>query len=290
MASGQAKGVKVQVPRPEDDRIRLGRVGVIAAVGFGIGVLWPWLAGVRLVPRAPIEEPERASEVASAAPSAKKPPKAAKAAPQEPEEEQRTEVQRAQVGDPLILNCYDDEGRKKKKCDAIDFDRLARARLENLASCEAAEGASKRLSIGFDLDFSKNEIRRIKSGKSTTFSDDTAEALLDCAKKEFKSVRLSDIDHELSRYSVYYFVDFIPPGTRLESDETETEPEKEASGIATVGWDTALIRDQPEDGQVKARLRYGTRVEVKARKGDWYEIEYDAHGHTGWVHKNAVGL
>src|SRR5215471_10344619 len=68
------RSLRVEVPRPEQDKPELGRVGVIAAAGFVIGIAWPWLAGVRLVPSPPTEETVEA--VASAAP----PPSASAAA------------------------------------------------------------------------------------------------------------------------------------------------------------------------------------------------------------------
>jgi hypothetical protein len=54
----------VEVPRPGGDRPSWGRVGVITAIGFIVGVAWPRLAGVRLGPSVP-EAPSSA-----AAPSA----------------------------------------------------------------------------------------------------------------------------------------------------------------------------------------------------------------------------
>ena len=48
--------------------------------------------------------------------------------------------------------------------------------------------------------------------------------------------------------------------------------------------------NQPEDGKIVSRLRYGTRVAVSAKRGKWYEVKYDAKGNKGWVHRNALGL
>ena len=35
----------------------LGRVGLIAVFGFALGLIWPRLAGISLVPEAPLEHP-----------------------------------------------------------------------------------------------------------------------------------------------------------------------------------------------------------------------------------------
>src|SRR5215207_4373340 len=54
MAQRQA-GLRIEVPKPGDDKPRIGRVAVITIVGFAIGVIWPRLAGVKLVPSAPTD-------------------------------------------------------------------------------------------------------------------------------------------------------------------------------------------------------------------------------------------
>jgi hypothetical protein len=87
-------------------------------------------------------------------------------------------------------------------------------------------------------------------------------------------------------------VEFVPPGTPIEVEGAAPVDEEttEASGLATVSWDVAIVRNQPDGGSIITRLRYGTRVVVVARRGNWYEVKYDAKGRRGWVHKNAIGL
>ena len=46
-------GLKVEIPK--DESPRLGRVGLIAAVGFAIGAIWPSIANFKLVPSAPAQ-------------------------------------------------------------------------------------------------------------------------------------------------------------------------------------------------------------------------------------------
>jgi hypothetical protein len=282
---------RIAVPRPEDDRPPLARVGIIAAVGFAIGVVWPWLAGVRFVPQAPGGGDDRTPAAVEPAASAPAPP--TPATPPEPPAPapQRTTEQQVKVGEAIIVSCRDERGNKKKECDRIDFDSVARDKLLALAACPAAKGAAKILSIGFDIDLEKNQILKVEKGKSTTFDDDKAKALLACAEREFAAVDLSKIPHEHARYSVFYLAEFVPPGTLLKAEGASADEQTvEASGLATVRWDVALVRDEPDTGDVRARLRYGTRVKVAARRGKWYLIEYDAKGSKGWVHQNAIGL
>jgi hypothetical protein len=269
----------------------LARVGIIALIGFGIGIVWPWLAGVRFVPDAPGNDDDESAAVAAEASGA---PSASVAAPEpepaEPAPPRRTTQEQVKIGDPIVVSCRDERGRKSTKCDEIDFASVAHDKLLALAQCPAAKGASKILSIGFDIDFEKNTIREIEKGKSTTFPSRKTKELLACAEKEFASIDLSGIAHEKPRYSIFFLTEFVPAGTMIEGEGEEEEQTVEASGLATVRWDVALVRDAPEDGDVKARLRYGTRVEVAARRGKWYLVEFDGKGTKGWVHENAIGL
>jgi hypothetical protein len=59
--------LSVQIPASDDDHPSWIKVGVIAALGFLIGVAWPRLAGVRLGPSAPSDV---TASAASAAPRA----------------------------------------------------------------------------------------------------------------------------------------------------------------------------------------------------------------------------
>lgn len=286
-----ARSLKVEVPKPGTDRPELGRVGIIAAVGFVIGIAWPWLSGVRLVPSPPNDE---VTEVAPAvAPSASAlaatTPSAAVSAVDTAAPAATTNAQSVKISDLKITTCRSDAGKKLKDCDKVQFDPLARGRLGGLSRCGAAQGAEGTLSIGFDLDFEKRAIVDVFSGKSTTFPKEQASALVDCAKKEFAAVTLDGVDHEHPRYTAFYFVEFVPAGAPAEAAAPE-EQTQAASGLATVAWDVAVVRDAPEDGKIATRLRYGTRVVVTGRKGRWYEVRYDAKGQKGWVHRNALGL
>jgi hypothetical protein len=293
------RSLKIEVPRPGQDRPELGRVGIISAAGFAIGIAWPWLAGVRLVPSPPNDEGPESRAVASAASaaSAASPPgapPAAAEAPAGPAAEaapKRTEAETNKVSPLQITACRDGKGRKLKDCDRIGIDERLRPHLQSLASCETARGASETLSLGLDLDLEGGSITEIFAGKSTTFSKDKAHALVDCARKELASIHLDGVDHEHPRYTAYYFVEFVPPGTVVAAPNAPAvEQTADASGLATIAWDVAVVRDQPEDGKIETRLRYGTRVVVTARRGKWYEVKYDAKGSKGWVHRNAIGL
>ena len=284
----RAKSAKVIIPSAEADRPKLGQVGAIAAVCFAIGVIWPTLAGVRLVPEVPTTEskskPKATPKPARTGPDPEVP--VAAVVPQQVPE--GSEGPAAVVEKTLVVNCRDEDDKKLQSCDTPAFDEVAQDRLRSLASCEGASGAQGLLSIGFDLDFKKRKIRKISKGKSSTLDDETSDALVECAKREFMSATLEGVAHTHARYLVFYMVKFSPLGaTEAVSEEQQ---EVTATGSATIVWNSARVRSDPEDGKLKARLLYGTRVVVTARQGDWYKVRYDARGSEGWIHKNALAM
>jgi hypothetical protein len=162
-----------------------------------------------------------------------------------------------------------------------------------LSGCEAAKGLSGTLSVGFELNFKTDKVTEIKAGKSTTVDDRTTSALLACARNEFKAASLKDVKHDNDEYSVYYLIEFQPEPEEGSEDAGTEEADDDvvaASGKATVGWQVALIRKMPKEGDIVARLLSGTNVVVTGRKGDWYRVKYNSKGDEGWVYKSAIGL
>jgi hypothetical protein len=288
--------LKVEIP--QDDSPRLGRVGLIAVAGFAIGAVWPMAANFKLVPSAPTPAgpaPGLGGEPVPASARSVVPPPPAPPQPAAP-----TEVPAAAgpvIGDLSVVSCRDQRGRRVEQCDKVDFDRVARTRLGTLAACDGAAELSGVLSLGFEVDFEKNRLVRVASGKSTTLEASDAEAIVECAKKAFADVNLEGLEHEQSAYNLFYRLEFTAaPSSGAEGDEGAAAPAADvpvtpASGRATVSWEVALVRSGPSrDGKVVARILSGTRVVVTGRSGDWYQIKYDTKGTPGWVFRTAIGM
>lgn len=287
--------LKVDIPRPSKVPIRLGKVGIIAALGFVAGIVWPRLAGLRLVPAlpapagsspdltgAPPDEPAAASALPSAA---------AAPAPRKPESLEPGS-QPPVVGEAQVTSCRDAGSAKVEHCDAVDFDRVARDRLSSLDDCPSARRIAGVLSLGFELDFKSERIVEVTSGKSTSLDPEPLKALLDCYRQSFANVSLAAIPHEHERYTIFYRIELAAapaePGAAASSTPLVVTP---ASGTATVSWETALIHATPDkDGKVVARVLSGTRVAVTGRSGDWYRVKYDSRGREGWVFRTAIGM
>lgn len=288
-----AEPSRVQVNLPPEaggDRPKLLQIGAVALVCFLVGIAWPTLADIRLVPAVPNRAepavtPKAAPSPAPGADNASIP--VSKAVAAAPPTGGGTAQASVLVKDSLTVNCKDAEGKKIAQCDKPGFDAVAEPRLRALLGCEAVKDASGTLSIGFELDFAKEKITRIVHGKSTTFNEGVTKGLLDCARREFMTATLRDVAHTHPAYLQFYVVQFLPASSELTAGG---EPLVPASGSATVIWNSARVRSQPDGGEVRTQLLYGTRLVVTARQGDWFRVRYDSQGNEGWVHKNALAL
>jgi hypothetical protein len=291
--------LKIEVPNQKQETLRFGRVGLIVTAGFAIGIIWPRVAGFKLVPSVPSQPAETSSAEPTAAQGEGKPPANQPAADSEASPAAApagASLDRLQISEPQFLACKANGKKVKEECDHVEFDRLARPHIQALAACAGADKLLGVLSLGFDLDFTSQAVKNVKSGKSTSFSESETEALIECEKKEFSNVSLVGIAHKHEAYSIFYKVEF----PKAEAQKGEPSPQggeaatvdvTEASGHATVAWDVALVRSSASrDGTVVARVLQGTRISVTGRRGDWYRIKYDVKGSVGWVYRTAIGM
>jgi hypothetical protein len=302
LAVERRQPLKIEVPNPKQETLRFGRVGVIVTVGFLIGIVWPRLAGFKLVPSVPSQPAESSSADLTGAPGDPKggtaaPPSSAEVEPSPAAADAETAPDRPVISEPQFLACKVSGKKHKDDCDHIEFDGLARPHIQALASCEGSARMEGVLSLGFDLDFESQRIKAIKSGKSTSLTQADVDTLVACEKKEFSNVSLVGIKHQSDTYSVFYKVEFAkaaaPKPGQAEPSAADAPPGEvtEASGHATVSWDVALVRSSASrDGAVIARVLQGTRVSVTGRRGDWYRIKYDVKGNVGWVYRTAIGM
>jgi hypothetical protein len=292
----------IVVPKPADEQPRFGRVGAIAAVGFIVGVAWPGLARVELVPQPPVEA---ALPIPSGpAASLGTPAPDISAEPSHAAPEARKDVgPKVRLAD--VVNCVDADGRKRQKCDAPALDAVLSIPLKSLLACDGAEGQSGVLSLGFDIDFGSGTLGRFTAGRSTTLDAALTRSLVECAKAKLTHIDVSSVEHGYSSYRIFYVIEFtraspapdrptaLPEpaapseSTTAQSGEAELQGQ---SGRATVTWDVAIVRKAPKDGAIVARVLGGTRVVVNGRQGDWYRIKYNAKGDEGFVFKSAIGL
>ena len=287
----------VQIPSPQADRPSWLRVGVVALIGFAVGVAWPRIAGVKLGPGAPAEAlsavaaASRAADVAAQQASASAaiatsatPSATTSAAP----------VVTITVGRAAILSCKTEDGEslKGKDCGWITgLDQLVQTRLKRLAQAPVATQNPGKLNIVLGLDFKNNRIS-VESGKSSTVKD--VDSLKAFVAGEVKSMSLKSVDHTHERYSVLYVVNIgagegaTPAGTTSAASST-SKPEL-PEGMAAVAWETAIVRDAPHTGAIVAHLPRGTKVQLGASEGGWYKIKFGSNFESeGFVYRGAIG-
>jgi hypothetical protein len=297
----QSERPAVQLPDPSADRPVWARVGVIATVGFALGIVWPRLAGVRLGPsppedgRAAMAASASAAAVSSAAASAQAAAGSA-SAPARPAPILGTVV----VKPGKVTSCRTKKGKTPEDCGATTFDQLALPRFRGLSGCGAAIGQSGKLSVGFDIDFTHNRLRLIR-GKSTTLPEVVAKGIWQCVESEFQKVTLDEVTHDHARYTIFYALGFYSAGKgpaaeadaasekpdKGEGEDKKTkEPKEPATGTAQVVYDTVLVREEPKDGKVVGRLVRGTRVELLSQRGGWCRIRFGDR--EGWVYRGSI--
>jgi len=253
----------VEVPASDRDKPGWVKVGVIAAVGFIIGIAWPRVMGIRLGPSAPgaaaaaastsasrggrapdappasvvvpasVVTPASVVAPASAAPGAVPAPAAAS-----------TNVARAsgaphiKIQKGAVLSCKTKDGDKKgKECGPVPgLDQLVQPRVRNLATCSGAEGQSGKLSLVINADFVSGRFS-YDIGKSSTITN--VDAIASCLKTTFHGTSTASTPHEHPRYTVAYSAIFTPSTGAaaapegLAAKEDKAEKDKSESSAKT---------------------------------------------------------
>ncbi len=283
----------VHIPTAQADRPSWLRVGLIAIVGFAVGVAWPKIAGVRLGPTAPAEAisavaaASRAAEAAASASAAlivPAPPASTAAAPA---------AVTITVSRGAILSCKTEDGEslKGKDCGGLaGLDPLVQTRLKRLAQAPVASDNPGKLNVVLGLDFANNRIS-VESGKSSTVKD--VDSLKAFVAGEVKSMSLKPVDHNNARYSVLYVVNIGGGAAEASSGATPQASTPQAvlpDGTAAVAWETAIVRDAPHTGNIVAHLPRGTKVQLGTQEGGWYKIKFGPTFATeGFVYRGAIG-
>ena len=315
----------VEVPAPDRDSPGWVKVGVIAAVGFVIGIAWPRVIGVKLGPSAPGEA------AAAAAASASASARAAGHAPDAPPASVTAKASGTPLGSAStlasaavpagppqvsvlrgnVISCKTSEGdsKKGKDCGSIaGLDNVVPPHLRKLATCGAADGQTGKLSFIATAVFPSGGLSW-EVGKSSTVGN--LDGLTNCLKTHFSGVTATGVAHEHNRYTVAYTVTFAPPAVEAaplgKNDKTDKnakddaadknakddktdKPDLAAGSEATVGWEVALVRDVPKTGAVVARLPRGSKVKLGAIKDGWYAIKFgDGFASDGFVYRGALG-
>ena len=271
-------------------------MGVVAAIGFVIGVAWPRLAGLTIGPAPPQDNRPSAAALASAkaapmtsaAGTPYAPPPAASSLPAGAVNEQTVVVSPGE-----ITKCRDAKGKVADKCDELAVDPLLIPRLKELGRCPSAIGLSGKVTIGFEVDFKKRKIAVQHAKGKANLPKTTIDGVTRCTEKSISGVSLDDLSHEQNKYLVGYTLAFFPPGKVPDTDDPSKDDKKvdakDEAKVTEIVWRSVQVHDAPKkSAPTVAKLTKGTKVTVLEQKDDLCRIDF-GDGKTGWIVKEAVG-
>ncbi len=284
----------VSIPAPAADRAVTSKVGIIAVVGFVVGVIWPRLVGLHVGPTPPESESH-----GSAAREVEVPAASSSAAPSASADDTAAEAPKVSnkeivvVGQGEITSCINKKGDRIGDCGALSMDKLVQPKLKSVGDCAFGIGLEGDLDLALNLNFEKSTVDVLEGKKKSPWPTMATRGLIKCAVDELKNLELEKVPHTHPRYVVEYRLTFYPPGKGPEDDKpagdtpSDATPEDAGLGRATVVFDKGLLRESPKDGKIVARLPQGTRVKVQKQDKDWYYVT--AGSQKGWIHRQAIG-
>ncbi len=217
-----------------------------------------------------------------------------------------------------IVTCW--HGKEKldgARCGTLKLDRTFVPNLRQLSSCPSALGLTGALSLTFDIDFDKKAIHVKKGKKSAGPAADggnpksapptgaagasadvpsraelpttTVSGILACVADYVRDLQAEKIPHDHGRYLVDFALHFRAHTEAPTAKVDEEAPVAEPAGddVATIAWDSALMRDEPRTGKTVARLVRGTRVKILGSRKDWFEVKMG--NRQGWLYRSALG-
>lgn len=295
-SSAREVPLRVDLPGPKADRFMTSKVGIVAAIGFLAGVVWPRVIGVKIGPEVPGE---------SKAPLAAKPETSGAASADVPEaptlagsaggEVDKVREQRVVVSEGRVVDCRRKKGDDKQgECGTLKVDSLLHPKLAALATCPSGLGLEGAVSVAFSIDFDKSTLD-VLEGEKSKLPSSTVKGLFKCLMDDLAGIEIDKVPHTFPRYKVRYDLAFYPPGKELpekaapdaEGGKPDEATAEQGLGRARVAWEKALLRKSAKDGEVVTRLPQGTRVDLLEKQGDWYRVKSGAN--EGWVHRQAIG-
>ena len=295
MAERREPDFATRASPPDPDRQIWTRVLVLAILGFGLGVAWPKLTGVRFGPNAPGAE-------ATAGGRAPEPVAAMKVDPAVPASSPSAAplpsvASSVKLGESFVLSCTGKDGEQKKGPECGPYralDALAEPKLRKLAVCPAARTAVGHISLVASLDFAQ---RRLDAslGKSTSLQNADATAVLACLRTDLEGLDVASLPHDQAKVTVVYKIDLEAAGAApvpevVAAPVASAEPAAPATGgsVAEVTWEQAIVRSAPRTGEVVARLPRGTQLKLQSADSGWWKVSY-GDGAEGYVYRGAIG-
>ncbi|MBN2341334.1 MAG: SH3 domain-containing protein [Deltaproteobacteria bacterium] len=212
-----------------------------------------------------------------------------------------------QPSEPHYLKCWDKTGIEN---DGAECDRLLKLenrfteRLYVVNECktaEAGEAADGKLVVACEVNFDTQSISFWHGAASDIRN---ASDIGDCLRNKLAGLPLEAIDHEFSRYRIYFGVQFgvAAPAVAAGSEAAESDGDNEMSfaegptappegkgRLVNVAKDRVRVRRSPVDGEVFGKISTGNKVRLLKQENGWCHI-VTPNNNEGWMICSALEL
>ncbi|MBN2714493.1 MAG: SH3 domain-containing protein [Deltaproteobacteria bacterium] len=309
---------KLPVPKPDRTKTPTGeivKVLILAVVSFVAGFAMIYFF---LRPSAPEVAPEElptddiSQTVAQSdtpdtpASATAVPPKAKSAGAVVPPGETPEGI--AQTGEPHYLKCWDKTGIESDgdQCDRLlKLENRFTERLYVVDECKnraAGQDTTGKLVVACEVNFDTGNVS-FWNGASSDVRN--ASDIGDCLRNELAGLPIESIEHEFSRYRVYFSVEFGRPGvisavatasgaaaeqgSGRSDSEGPSAPPPGAGKMVRVIKDRVRVRKAPETGEPIGKISTGNQVRLLKQENGWCHI-VTPNNNEGWMICTALAL
>jgi hypothetical protein len=200
-------------------------------------------------------------------------------------------------GEPFYLKCWDADGSELPgaSCDRLSvLEKRFSTRLYVVHSCleqHADEGETGKLSLGFEVDFSK----RLLSFWNGASSDiEGAAAIATCLRGDLAGLPIDGFDHKYERYRIFFSVRFGGAPVAVGSAPDKAAKKATATGskggrLVEVVMDHVRVRKSPMDGEIFGKISSGNQVRLIKKRAKWCNV-VTPNENEGWMICEALDL
>ena len=216
----------------------------------------------------------------------------------------------SQSEDPLYLKCWDKTGIESDgdKCDRLlKLENRFTERLYVVNQCKdnaAGEGAKGKLIVACEVNFDTGSISFWNGAASDVRN---ASDIGDCLRSDLAGLPVGAIDHEYSRYRVYFTVEFgaeaapavaaadnaasgaVEGSATMSFSEGPSAPPPGAGKMVDVIKDRVRVRKAPVNGDPIGKISTGNKVRLLKQQNGWCNI-VTPNDNEGWMICNALKL
>lgn len=194
-------------------------------------------------------------------------------------------------GDAFYLKCWDSDGKELagEQCDPLRIlEKRMSTRLYVVDECrkEKAGDADGKLSLACEIDFDNTTIS-FWSGPSSEIEN--ASQIGTCVRDKLEGLPLHGVDHEQTRYRLFFTVLFGEPAQKAEKREEDIAEKYGKGRMVGVIKDHVRVRRDPVDGSIIGKISSGNQVRLLGQKEGWCQV-ITPNKNEGWMICSALEL